>query len=309
MLNKKKILLIVICVIITIFTLCLIFKKDEKIPKKKVKDINPIITLKSDNISVVAGSTINFDDYINVTLDSKKDNYKIEGTYDLNTPGTYDVYVISKSKLGKEIKKNLKIIVNEKKKEEVVVQESNQKIEVQNSTSTSNKLPYYTEVIRNQNVVVVYGLDDNNNYTKIVKVFTVSNGLDNGTPTGTFNISDHYIWRALFSADGGTVYGQYATRITGHILFHSVPYIRQSKDSLESEEYNKLGNFASLGCVRMRVVDVKWIHDNLATGSVVKIYDGDLPNGVKKPVYDKIDLNDSRKGWDPTDPDKANPWR
>lgn len=162
---------------------------------------------------------------------------------------------------------------------------------------------YYTEVIRNQNTVIVYEIV-NGTKDKIVKVFPCSVGKDNGTPTGTFKTSDKYVWRALF----GNVYGQYATRINGSILFHSVPYTSQSKDSLEWDEFNKLGTAASMGCVRMTVKDVKWIYDNCPTGMTVKIYDGDLPDGVEKPTAPKIDESSPNKGWDPTDPDSNNPW-
>ena len=41
---------------------------------------------------------------------------------------------------------------------------------------------------------------------------------------------------------------------------------------------------------------------------MIKIYDGDLPSGVSKPSAQKIDPNDPKRGWDPTDPDPANPW-
>lgn len=176
--------------------------------------------------------------------------------------------------------------------------------DTQKSTVT-NANPYYIKVIRNQNVVLVYGLDSNGNYTNLVKNYTVSVGKDNGTPTGTFKTSDKYAWRALY----GGVYGQYATRITEHILFHSVPYKSMSKDSLEYDEYNKLGEAASLGCIRMRIEDLKWIYDNCPRRTTVEIYDGNLPNGVNKKVYDKIDTNSPNRGWDPTDPDPNNPWK
>ena len=58
----------------------------------------------------------------------------------------------------------------------------------------------------------------------------------------------------------------------------------------------------------MTVADVKWIYDNCDKGMTVKIYDGNLPEGVKKPSAPKIDTNSSNKGWDPTDPDSNNPW-
>ena len=44
------------------------------------------------------------------------------------------------------------------------------------------KMPYYIEVLRNQNVVIIYGLDSNNNYTQYsykknriyyIKAFTI----------------------------------------------------------------------------------------------------------------------------------------
>jgi lipoprotein-anchoring transpeptidase ErfK/SrfK len=65
----------------------------------------------------------------------------------------------------------------------------------------------------------------------------------------------------------GNVYGQYACRITGSILFHSVPYEKQDKSTLEWWEYDKLGETASLGCIRLTVEDAKWIYDNCAKGT------------------------------------------
>ena len=68
---------------------------------------------------------------------------------------------------------------------------------------------------------------------------------------------------------------------------------------------------ASAGCVRLAVKDAKWIYDNVSTGTAVEIYDADeLPDGVEKPVAIRIDVDDeSRRGWDPTDADEANPWK
>ena len=195
------------------------------------------------------------------------------------------------------IERNLRLVAHICKKYTTTNVEPTEPVEEKN--------PCYTEVIRNNNVVIVYGLDSNNNYTKVQKVFVSSVGKDNGTPTGTFTTTDKYVWRALF----GNVYGQYATRITGSILFHSVPYTSQSKDSLEWDEYNKLGTAASMGCVRMAVGDVKWLYDNCPSGMTVKIYDGDIPKGITKPESIKIDENSPNKGWDPTDPDLNNPWK
>lgn len=163
--------------------------------------------------------------------------------------------------------------------------------------------PYSIDVIRNQNVVIVYGLDENSHYTKVMQVFTCSTGRN--TPIGTFKTSRESVWGSLY----GGVWGQYTTRIVGDILFHSVPYYSQNKGDLEWEEYNKLGTQASMGCVRLSVRDVKWIYDNCPSGTTVNIYDGELPNGISKPSTIIIDGNNPNRGWDPTDDDSNNPWR
>ncbi len=160
---------------------------------------------------------------------------------------------------------------------------------------------YSIDISLNKNQVMIYKKDDSGNYTIPFKTFVCSIGND--TPEGEFYTSDKYKWRELF----GNVYGQYATRITGHILFHSVPYIERDKSTLEYEEYNKLGQKASMGCIRLCVSDAKWIYDNCPSNTLVRIFD-DVDMPLEKPEAIKIDLLDNKKGWDPTDPDKNNPW-
>lgn len=167
-----------------------------------------------------------------------------------------------------------------------------------------NGCPYYIKVNRTQNVVTIYSLDEEGLYTVPVRAMVCSVGRNNATPTGTFTTSDKHEWSALV----GGVYGQYAYRIDGHIMFHSVPYFRRDKGRLETEEYNKLGSAASLGCVRLAVLDAKWIYDNCPSGTLVTIYDNEYPGPFGKPVAEYIDPEDERAGWDPTDPDTDNPW-
>lgn len=169
--------------------------------------------------------------------------------------------------------------------------------------SYTNK--YCVAVNRQANVVTVYEKDENGNYTKPVKAFPCSCGREgHETPAGTFTTSDRYPW--LHMVDNSE--GQYTTRIKGAIWFHSVCYFTKDKSNLEYEEYNKLGSPASLGCVRLCCADAKWLYDNLDFATIVTIYDSPLPGPLGKPESIKIDTNDERRGWDPTDPDPANPW-
>jgi lipoprotein-anchoring transpeptidase ErfK/SrfK len=167
------------------------------------------------------------------------------------------------------------------------------------------EFPYYIKINRQQNCITIYALDENGEYTVPYKAMICSTGLYNATPRGTFHTSTKYMWRELY----GGVYGQYATRINGGILFHSVPYYRKSKSTLCTDKYNKLGQQASMGCVRLTVEDAKWIAENCPSGTTVEIYDDEDPGPLGKPEAMKIDTDSPNKGWDPTDPDEDNPWR
>ena len=182
--------------------------------------------------------------------------------------------------------------------------ENTQKKDSQQSASDETEFPYYVKINRKQNCITIYTSDENGEYTVPYKAMICSTGLYNATPRGTFHLSTKYLWRELY----GKVYGQYATRITGGVLFHSVPYYKKSKSALCTEKYNKLGQQASMGCVRLTVEDAKWIADNCPSGTTVEIYDDDDPGPLGKPEAAHIDTDSPNKGWDPTDPDVENPW-
>ena len=192
----------------------------------------------------------------------------------------------------------------ENRQEDVSQKENTQEKDSQQSASDEAEFPYYIKVNRRQNCITVYTSDENGEYTVPYKAMICSTGLYNATPRGTFHLSTKYLWRELY----GKVYGQYATRITGGVLFHSVPYYKKSKSALCTEKYNKLGQQASMGCVRLTVEDAKWIADNCPSGTTVEIYDNDDPGPLGKPEAAHIDTDSPNKGWDPTDPDVENPW-
>lgn len=193
---------------------------------------------------------------------------------------------------------------SENRQEDVSQKENTQEKDSQQSASDETEFPYYIKINRRQNCITIYTSDENGEYTVPYKAMICSTGLYNATPRGTFHLSTKYLWRELY----GKVYGQYATRITGGVLFHSVPYYKKSKSALCTEKYNKLGQQASMGCVRLTVEDAKWIADNCPSGTTVEIYDDDDPGPLGKPEAAHIDTDSPNKGWDPTDPDVENPW-
>ena len=188
------------------------------------------------------------------------------------------------------------------KKEIINIQSSNKSTP---SSVKSNGRPYYVKVNYGANVVTVYTTDENNNYTVPVKSMVCSTGT--ATPrSGKYQSGYKARWIKLF----GNVHGQYSTRIVGNILFHSVPYLRYGDPaSLEYWEYDKLGTTASAGCVRLSVLDAKWIYDNIGSGTIVEFYSDSNPGPLGKPGAKKISGNETCRNWDPTDPDGNNPWK
>lgn len=168
----------------------------------------------------------------------------------------------------------------------------------------NNGCMYAIKVNKKKNVVTVYTLDSQGNYTIPYKAMVCSVGEKGNTPIGIYNLGDRAEWLPL----EGEVYGQYATRIVDDILFHSVPYFTQNKDDLKIEEYNKLGQSVSAGCVRLSVIDSKWIYDNCNEGTLVEIYESDYDGPMGKPVAAVISSGKSVGNWDPTDPDRENPY-
>ena len=175
--------------------------------------------------------------------------------------------------------------------------------EEEEKVKKESKNPYYIKINYTANVVTIYTKDSNGDYTVPVKALVCSTG--SATPkSGVYKTSNKYRWHLL----NGGVYGQYCTRITGHILFHSVPYATNSPDSLKYGAYDKLGTKASAGCIRLTVEDAMWVHNNCPSGTYVEFYGSSDPGPLGKPSAKKISSNEECRNWDPTDPDSRNPW-
>lgn len=166
--------------------------------------------------------------------------------------------------------------------------------------------PDYTIYVnRVLNCITVVRQDEDGS-AEPVKAMVCSCGREgHETPEGVFQTSEYYEWRKMVD----DTYGRYAVRFNGKIMFHSVPYIEASPDSLEWEEYNALGENASLGCVRLAAEDAKWIYDNCKPGTTVVVYsDSEVAGLLEKPTAIKIAEDFPWRGWDPTDRDINNPW-
>ena len=175
-----------------------------------------------------------------------------------------------------------------------------------NVLAEQTKEHHYTIYVNKAwNCVTVMDTDASGNEIP-VRAFACSCGRPgHASPSGTLQTSDYYVWREMI--DGS--HARYAVRFSGHILFHSVPYYTRNVSDLEYDEYNKLGEPASLGCIRLSVEDAKWIYENTTPGTTVIVYyDATTPGPLGKPDSIRIDTSSPYRGWDPTDTDPNNPW-
>ena len=150
--------------------------------------------------------------------------------------------------------------------------------------------------------VVAFVYDENGNYTIPIYAMYCSTGAVYGTtPPGIHYLREKTRWKVL----NGDLWGQYSSRIVGGVLFHSVPYSSASMSTCKYSYYNRLGSPASSGCVRLTAADALWIYTYCAVGTPVEVMsDSSAPNYATYITPRKLS---GSQGWDPTDPNPANP--
>ena len=270
------------------------------------ENLNPAPLLTFDELTVIAKDT-NFDPMSGVTVEFPDGEYEVNvvsNNVDTKNTGTYFITYEAKAKESESGADNTASYTRMISVCDSVHSYGGKDFGVFWDTRGVKDQPYLVAVNCAENVVTVYGKDELSNYTVPVKAFICS--AASNTPDGYYRTLERMRWHKLYD----DAYGQYAIRIIEHFLFHSVPYFKEDPATLEYEEYNKLGEMASQGCVRMQVADVKWIYDNAPNGFPAVIYRDDAsPGPLGKPSYEPIDTKDKlKRNWDPTDPDPVNPW-
>ena len=136
--------------------------------------------------------------------------------------------------------------------------------------------PWYVRVDTYNQLISVYALDENGEYTRLINQFMTSAGKRDNYTKKIFqelNDDDRYRWK-FFSTFGGG-YCEYVTRIYKPFLFHSVMFEQKDEDTLMEETYAELSFPDSHGCMRLMPQDAKWIYDNCIEGTYVEVIDGE----------------------------------
>lgn len=126
----------------------------------------------------------------------------------------------------------------------------------------SNSADFRIEVdLPRQRLIVFYS-------DEVIKEFICSGGTPgDDTPLGEFTTIEkiEYSW-----IDRYNVGAYYWVRFFGNYLIHSVPF--DENGEMIVEEFEKLGQPASHGCIRLRLDEAKWLYETLPLGVKVLIY-------------------------------------
>ncbi len=131
---------------------------------------------------------------------------------------------------------------------------------------------YYIEVDLASQITTVYRTADGS----VARQMICSTGTDGNTPRGTFRLArsretdrTEWYWITEYRC-----FVKYPTRISGHILFHSVPYASRDMASVDTDAVEKLGFTASHGCIRLRWQDAEWIATHCPDDTLARIFTG-----------------------------------
>ena len=166
------------------------------------------------------------------------------------------------------------------------------------------RFPYFISLDKVGRIVTFYTTNEEGKYEIPVRQCICSVGADIcNLPDGVYQLKGtRNRWEKL-PDNGEALYAQYATKLTGSVIFHSVPYTAEEKSALDTRRFENLGKLSGGGYVRLTVECAKWIYDNCPAGTPVRVfsatYDATLIEKLTPPLPEN--------GWDPTDPDPENP--
>ena len=287
-----------------------IHTKNRDTTPPEILDVKDLVITQGDALDLISGITVTDD------LDPEPSIEIEPGDFDKDTPGEYVITYVAKDRTGNEATATRNVTVNPKIVGPLMVERPEGMApftgDVTNFIPEGGSVgwdatgrldqPYLVCVNRAMCTVTVYGRDENTNYTIPVKAFACSVGREgHETITGTYKTTDRFPW--CYMVDG--TWGRYAIRISGGYMFHSIGYFDKSEDTLEYDEFNKLGSPASLGCVRLCLSDIYWLYAYCPTGFRTVIYDDPTFAGpLGKPTPPMVDTsNELTRNWDPTDPE------
>ncbi len=169
---------------------------------------------------------------------------------------------------------------------------SRQETDTQTQTVARNQ-SYYIRISTAKHTLVVYQLDNNNEFTIPVKAFKVALG-PKVEPAKTA-ISEKSVWRKITDI----YYVRYSSRLDNAEYLSTATYYSQSDNNLNPKSYNMIGQNVTEGSILMTCANARWIYENCGAKTTVEIVDDfDISSDIKVEDISRI-ADDAYR--DPTD--------
>ncbi|MDO5033409.1 MAG: L,D-transpeptidase [Eubacteriales bacterium] len=167
---------------------------------------------------------------------------------------------------------------------------------------------YLIRVFKDRQLVTVFeDPQGDGSFDYLIKAFICSTAAEEyETPSG-----HHQIGLKLYSGfmmDAS--YGQYCSEFLQYHYLHAVPsYGGVEEAGVSWEDYNKLGQVASHGCIRLETKAAKWIYDYCREGTPVEILESSADFPYLPEKVDRLQMSPDGPSWDPTNPNPLNPYQ
>ena len=169
---------------------------------------------------------------------------------------------------------------------------SGQETDTQTQTVARNQ-SYYIRISIAKHTLVVYQLDNNNEFTIPVKEFKVALGPK--VEPAKAAISEKSVWRKITDI----YYVRYSSRLDNAEYLSTATYYSQSDNNLNPKSYNMIGQNVTEGSILMTCANARWIYENCGAKTTVEIVDDfDISSDIKVEDISRI-ADDAYR--DPTD--------
>lgn len=178
----------------------------------------------------------------------------------------------------------------------------NEGVMPQESKDSEKTDKYDIEVNKRLSAVIIYQYSKDKKTKEQIKVFRCCVGED--LTKGEFRIGKKYSWLDIYQG-----WHKYNTSIGKGAWIHSSIYKDKYDYRLLKSSYNSLGKSSANGkSILLSAGDAAWIYNNCKEGTKVTIKKGKKSDVLIKSPEPAVSLY-SYCGWDPTDPDKNNPYQ
>ena len=161
---------------------------------------------------------------------------------------------------------------------------------------------YFIKINKKLKSVIIYQYSKDKKSKEQIKVFRSSIGND--VPDGKFKIGKKYSWLNIYQG-----WHKYNSELGSGIWIHSAIYGDKSDDRISKTSYEAIGKSKASGkSVILSAKDAAWIYEHCKENTEVSIAKGKKSDKLSVSP-EPIASTYKYCGWDPTDPDKKNPYR